>query len=70
MAEYMRRLMKAVERGAIKQGDIAFASVAHDDWCSIYGGGACNCDPEISVRTERGRLRISADGSATPEMEQ
>jgi hypothetical protein len=23
--------------------------VAHDDWCAIFKGGFCNCDPDILV---------------------
>jgi hypothetical protein len=23
--------------------------IAHDDWCQIYLGGPCNCDPDISI---------------------
>jgi hypothetical protein len=22
-------------------------AVKHDDWCRVYKGGECNCDPEI-----------------------
>ena len=26
--------------------------IYHDDWCSIFRGGLCDCDPDIVVRKE------------------
>ena len=23
--------------------------VSHDDWCSIYDGGTCDCNPEVKM---------------------
>ena len=39
--------MKA--RGELPDG-VSDVEVAHDDWCRIYKGKYCNCDPEIRVR--------------------
>jgi hypothetical protein len=25
-------------------------NVYHDDWCRVYRGGYCDCDPEVEVR--------------------
>jgi hypothetical protein len=25
-------------------------SVAHDDWCGIFEGARCNCDPDIALK--------------------
>jgi hypothetical protein len=25
-------------------------SIAHDEWCAIFHGGACNCDPTVTLR--------------------
>jgi len=26
---------------------VANLEVRHDDWCLIYNGGECNCDPDL-----------------------
>jgi hypothetical protein len=25
-------------------------AVSHDDWCGVFEGQRCNCDPEITVK--------------------
>jgi len=27
--------------------DVYDAFIAHDDWCGLYSGQECNCDPNI-----------------------
>jgi hypothetical protein len=46
---YMRKLLAMQARGELTVG-VSDVEVAHDDWCRIYKGGYCNCDPEIRVR--------------------
>ena len=29
--------------------------VAHDKWCSIYSGGRCNCEPEITTEEAKAK---------------
>jgi hypothetical protein len=31
-------------------GRLTDVDICHDDWCRIYQGGYCNCDPEIHLR--------------------
>jgi hypothetical protein len=31
-------------------GTVQHLNIAHDDFCAIYTGGACNCDPDVSVK--------------------
>lgn len=26
--------------------------IAHDDWCSIWSGGKCDCNPDVVMRSE------------------
>jgi len=45
-AEPMQRLM--AEFG--QAGLVSVVDVAHDNWCRIYDGGFCNCDPDYTIR--------------------
>jgi hypothetical protein len=53
---YMRKLMKMIEKGELPHtartaNDV---DVYHDDWCAVLGGGYCDCDPDIRVRRQPG----------------
>jgi hypothetical protein len=37
--------------------------IAHDNWCKIYKGKPCNCNPDISVETDDGLIFLNEDGS-------
>lgn len=30
--------------------DVYHMDIYHDDWCSIWSGGKCDCQPDIVVR--------------------
>jgi hypothetical protein len=47
---YYKKLMNLVEAGKLPRGCITEVDICHDDWCRIYSGGYCNCDPEIKLR--------------------
>lgn len=42
---YLARLCAVAVQA--ERGAVTFVDVRHDDWCDIYDGGFCNCDPEI-----------------------
>ena len=67
MHEYMRRLQAAMAFGSLDAGSVAHAFVAHDDGkkkrCGIYRGKECDCDPEISIKTDKGVVTVLKDGS-------
>jgi hypothetical protein len=44
---YFEKLRKFVEKNKPARGRIAEIDICHDDWCRIYKGGYCNCNPEI-----------------------
>ena len=44
---YYAKLMALIEEGKIKPGDVNLVRIFHDDWCAIYEGGWCNCDPDV-----------------------
>jgi hypothetical protein len=61
--EYLRRMMKALENGVMDEPTAALANVRHDDWCRYWKGGACNCDPYITMRTSEGDyFELTKDG--------
>lgn len=44
---------------AQRDGDLhGVGSVLHDDWCGIFEGNACDCDPDIRFweRTDKDSL--------------
>jgi hypothetical protein len=47
---YWEKLLRFVEQWPLPPGRITEVDVCHDDWCAIYQGGYCNCDPEIKLR--------------------
>ncbi|MFW6388913.1 MAG: hypothetical protein ACOCY9_03295 [Desulfohalobiaceae bacterium] len=42
---YLSKLFDAV--GELPKGQVNHLTVLHDDYCAIWKGGACNCDPEV-----------------------
>ena len=50
MHNYLKKLQRLQLEGKvpIEQGKSYDTKVAHDDWCNVYKGGECNCDPDIS----------------------
>jgi hypothetical protein len=34
----------------LPRGRLTEVDIYHDDWCGIYHGGYCNCDPELKLR--------------------
>ena len=44
---YFEKLRRFIEKNRPAPGKITEIDICHDDWCLIYKGGACNCNPEI-----------------------
>jgi len=63
MHEYMRRLNKAISDAIIDKGSVAQAIVEHDNYCGIYKGAECNCDPDITIHTDKGDVSVLQDGT-------
>ena len=38
--------------GLFQLGKITHVNVAHDDWCDVYEGRACNCNPDVKLATD------------------
>lgn len=45
---YLPKLMKFYESHPELRGAISI-DVRHDEWCAMYDGQPCNCDPEIRL---------------------
>jgi hypothetical protein len=53
---YHEKLIQLHEQGQIPSGSLTEVDICHDDWCAIYKGGYCNCDPDINLRLPPSRL--------------
>lgn len=57
-AEVIARL-QGLHPGVVYQ-----AHVYHDEWCAVFSGGYCNCEPEVTV--ERAEASAPAGQQDTP----
>lgn len=49
MDNYKKKVQQAIQAGAFKRGEIYDIDVRHDDWCGVWVGKPCNCDPDITI---------------------
>lgn len=42
---------------SFKPGTVTQLRVAHDDWCGVFKGRACDCDPDIDVVRQNDEVR-------------
>lgn len=48
---YVRKLHYLYCIGALpREVGLHRVDVAHDDWCGIFAGQRCHCDPEITLQ--------------------
>jgi hypothetical protein len=47
---YMKKLLSLFLAGELLPGSVHINDIAHDEWCAIFQGGYCNCDPDIYIR--------------------
>ena len=48
---YMRKLHYLWRIGALPRDvGLHMLDVAHGDWCGIFEGKRCNCDPDITLK--------------------
>jgi hypothetical protein len=48
---YVRHLPEVGPEGLGKPG-VSHIVFCHDDWCRIYEGKGCNCDPDVKFFAE------------------
>ena len=46
---FYRKILRLHIAGLIPQACLSEITILHDDWCAIYFGGYCNCDPDIQL---------------------
>ncbi len=51
---YYKKLMKLHAQGKLPTVGLHEVDICHDDWCRVYRGGYCNCEPDIRVRQQPG----------------
>ena len=49
---YYKKLMQLYGQGKIPTTSLTEVDIYHDDWCKVYKGGYCNCDPDIKLRPQ------------------
>jgi hypothetical protein len=49
--DYVRHLPEAGPEVLGKPG-VSHVVFFHDDWCRIYGGEACSCQPDVRIFAE------------------
>ena len=51
--QYVRKLLYLQRIGALpREMGLHLVTVYHDDWCGIYQGKPCNCDPDIRLKAQ------------------
>ena len=50
LAPFLKATSEAMETGLVERGRVTITNVWHDEWCDIYSGGFCNCDPRIEFQ--------------------
>ena len=46
---YVGKLARFIDQHPELQGRAVSINIRHDEWCAIYSGRACNCDPDVEV---------------------
>jgi len=48
---YVRKINEMWETGALpREAGYHQIAVYHDDWCNVFQGKRCDCDPDISLK--------------------
>ena len=50
MHNYVKKIQALLEHGTLGcQPGLYSLGIAHDEWCQMYLGAECNCDPDITI---------------------
>ena len=42
---YLRQIIENAKD--VRPGEVVLVEVQHDDWCAIYKGRVCDCEPDV-----------------------
>ena len=63
---YYAKVVRLLESGAGSEPGLKHVHIFHDDGCSIYNGGYCDCDAVVELTSEadcdKVRERLQAEG--------
>ena len=48
---YLDKILELDQKGAFAPGEVSRVGVAHDSWCRVWKDGACNCNPDVGVKS-------------------
>lgn len=51
MSGYLSRLLAAYQSGEFQPGEVTLVEVVHTPQCPAIRGGACSCEPDLTVQT-------------------
>ncbi|MFA5166575.1 MAG: hypothetical protein WC449_04780 [Candidatus Paceibacterota bacterium] len=52
---YKNKMLNMIKTGKIKcDVGLSMYDIFHDDWCDVYTGGFCNCNPDIVISRYKG----------------
>ena len=47
---YIKKINRLYAEGKLNTNvGLHMLNISHDDWCDIFDGGLCNCDPDIEL---------------------
>jgi len=49
---YLPKILKLQAAGKMPPGVLSHAVILHDQWCAIYQGRSCDCNPDVSIHAD------------------
>jgi hypothetical protein len=50
---YIPKLLQMISAGKFPRGKRRDVEILYDDWCRIFQGEACNCNPIVQARSNQ-----------------
>jgi hypothetical protein len=51
MHNYLKKIAQMIKTGELPPGvSVDMVDIYHDDYCSFWMGGECDCDPDIEIK--------------------
>ena len=51
LPKYIKEMLRQIATGEMDyhRGQVNHIPIYHDDWCEIFNGGECNCNPDVGT---------------------